>query len=254
MNFWLSFTKLNKGADGACGDNAARLKIAIVRWIMSSQLTPEPALEPWHKTGHGFYHDATAQLICPVDYDWSNPRENICNYHPDYLVTADCWPFFLYRDECYDPENPVKGLFKNMFLMKAFKHIFTSPSSTNFESIPDDTDNNPRVLAAEPPLKHQKGPSDRHSHSHVASLIGMKSVAPCTIAYTVVQLQFSLSSCTSWHVINKDFNYEAFYNNILTFFEECHTEWDKAEIVELLLWWNQYVSAFIKFHISSPTY
>ncbi|KAI5981102.1 hypothetical protein EDD15DRAFT_2416898 [Pisolithus albus] len=210
---------------------------------MSSQPTPEPALEPRHKTGRGFYHDATARLICPVDYDWSNPRhrESIRNYHPDYLVTADCWPFFLYRDEHYDPENPVKGLFKNTLLVKAFKHIFTSPSSADFESAPDDTDNDSGVLAAEPPLKRRKGPSDRRSRSHVASLIGMKSVSPRAIAYTAVQLRFALSSCTSWRVIDEDFNYEAFYNNILTFFEECHTERDKAEIAELLLWWNRSV-------------
>ncbi|KIK20496.1 hypothetical protein PISMIDRAFT_105693 [Pisolithus microcarpus 441] len=218
----LIMKNLNKGADGARGDDATGLKIAIVGWLMSSQPTPEPALEPRHKTGRGFYHDATARLICPVDYDWSNPRhrENIRNYHPDYLVTADCWPFFLYRDEHYDPENPVKGLFKNMFLVKAFKHIFTSPSSTDFESVPDDTDNDSGVLAAEPPLKHRKGPSDRCSCSH---------------------LRFALSSCTSWRVIDEDFNYEAFYNNILTFFEECHTERDKAEVAELLLWWNRSV-------------
>ncbi|KAI6117903.1 hypothetical protein EDD17DRAFT_1485992, partial [Pisolithus thermaeus] len=117
---WLIMKNLNKGADSAHGDDAARLKVAIVGWLMSNQPTPEPALEPWHKLGHGFYHDTTAWLICPVDYDWSKPqhRVNICNYHPDYLVTADCWPFFLYKDEHYDPETPVKGLFKNMLLMK----------------------------------------------------------------------------------------------------------------------------------------
>ncbi|KAI6032140.1 hypothetical protein PISMIDRAFT_640672 [Pisolithus microcarpus 441] len=200
---------------------------------MSGQPTPEPALEPRHKTGHGFYHNATARLICLVDYDWSNPKENICNYHPDYLVTADSWPLFLYKNEHYDPENPIKGLFKNMFLMKAFKHIFI---------VPNDTSDDPRVSTAEPPLKHQKGLSDRCSHSHVASLIGMKLVAPHVIAYTAVQLRFALSSCTSWCI---DFNYEAFYNNILTFFEDCCMECNKAEIVELLLWWNWYVSAYM---------
>lgn len=218
---------------------------------MSNQPTPEPALEPRHKLGRGFYHDATARLICPVDYDWSNPqhRANIRNYHPDYLVTADCWPFFLYKDENYDPETPVKGLFKNALLVKAFKHIFTSPSSTDFDSVPDDTDDDSRVSSAEPPPKRRKGPSDRRSRAHVASLIGMKSVAPRAIAYTAVQLRFALSSCTSWRVIDEDFDYEVFYNNILTFFEDCHTEWDKAEVAELLLWWNR--SVFGRTNISA---
>lgn len=239
----LIMKNLNKGADGARGDDAAGLKIAVVEWLMSGRPTPEPALEPRHKTGRGFYHDATARLICPVDYDWSNPkhRENIRNYHPDYLVTADSWPLFLYKNEHYDPENPVKGLFKNMFLVKAFKHIFTSPSSTDFDSVPDDTSDDSRVSTAESPLKRRKGLSDRRSRSHVASLIGMKSVAPRAIAYTAVQLRFALSSCTSWRVVDEDFNYEAFYNNILTFFEDCRTECDKAEIAELLLWWNRSV-------------
>ncbi|KAI6100061.1 hypothetical protein EDD16DRAFT_1443568, partial [Pisolithus croceorrhizus] len=156
-----------------------------------------------------------------------------------YLVTANCWPFFLYKDEHYDPGNCVKGLFKNTLLMKAFKHIFTSLSSTDFDSVPNDTDDDSRVLTAEPPLKCQKGPSDRCSCSHVASLIGMKSVAPHAIAYTAVQVSRPMQKvCTSWHLTNEDFNYEAFYLNILTFFEDCHTEWDKVEIAELLLWWN----------------
>ncbi|KAI5987159.1 hypothetical protein EDC04DRAFT_2589473, partial [Pisolithus marmoratus] len=130
--------------------------------------------------------------------------------------------------------------------LQAFKHIFMSPGSTNFDSVPDDTDDNSRVSTAEPPLKHWKGLSDRCSHSHVASLIGMKLVAPCAIAYTAVQVSRPLQKvCTSWRVIDEDFNYETFYNNILTFFEDCPTELDKVEIVELLLWWNQYVSAHV---------
>ena len=55
-------------------DDAAGLKVAVVGWLMSSRPTPEPALESSWKSGRGFYHDATAWLICPVDYDWSNSQ------------------------------------------------------------------------------------------------------------------------------------------------------------------------------------
>ncbi|KAI6162648.1 hypothetical protein EDD17DRAFT_1453698, partial [Pisolithus thermaeus] len=52
------------------------------------------------KTGCSFYHDATAQLICLVDYNWSNATyvclAHICNFHPDYLMTTNPWPHFLY--------------------------------------------------------------------------------------------------------------------------------------------------------------
>ncbi|KAL4077868.1 hypothetical protein J3A83DRAFT_4087933, partial [Scleroderma citrinum] len=207
-----------KGAHGAHGDDASGLKTAIIEWLMASWPTQDPALKPQYKTGHGFYHDTTAQLICPVDYNWSNPQASICNYHPNYPVTTDCWPYFLHRNEHYNPKNPVKGLFKNALLVKAFKHIFTSLSSADFDS---------------------KEPGDKHSHAHVAFLLGMKSVSPCVIAYVHMlrRLQFTLLSCTSWHVINDNFDYEALYYNITTFFEDCYTEREE-EIDELLLWWN----------------
>ena len=67
-------SQLNKGADGARGEDTCRLKSAVVGWLMSGQPTPEPALEPRCKFGRGFYHDATARLLCPVEYDWSNPQ------------------------------------------------------------------------------------------------------------------------------------------------------------------------------------
>lgn len=69
----------------------------------------------------------------------------------NYSVSGDQWPVLLYKDELYDAENPWRGLFKNRLLilvsmissrqphsfssvsLKAFKHIFTSPSSVEKE-------------------------------------------------------------------------------------------------------------------------
>ncbi|KIO10565.1 hypothetical protein M404DRAFT_129219, partial [Pisolithus tinctorius Marx 270] len=58
-----------------------------------------------------------------------------------------------------------------------------------------------------------------------------------------VKLQFALSSCNSWRIIDDDFNYEAFYHNIVSFFEDCHTVEVKAETTELLFWWNWCVAS-----------
>ncbi|KAI6158287.1 hypothetical protein BKA82DRAFT_4415306 [Pisolithus tinctorius] len=231
---------LNKGADGARGDDAAGLKMTVVSWLMHGQPTPEPALEPRYKAGRGFYHDTTARLICPVDYDWSNVQANIRSFHPDYLVTADCWPYFLYKNEEYDPENPVRGLFKNAMLVQAFKHIFTSPSSADSETVLDDTDLEDR-MSTDPLPKHRKGLNDKRSRAHVAALLGMKSICPRAIAYTAVQLRFALSSCNSWRIVDEDFDYEKFYNNMITFFKDVHTPQEQVEISNLLLWWNRSV-------------
>ncbi|KAI6097726.1 hypothetical protein EDD16DRAFT_1527485 [Pisolithus croceorrhizus] len=103
------------------------------------------------------------RVTTPVDSDWSNPkhRENICDYHPDHLVTADCWPFFLYKDEHYDAGNPVKGLSKNMFHVKSINCCSTSqaPERSQWQTQP----------------------------LPCSLLIGMKSVAPHAIDYTAVQ-------------------------------------------------------------------
>ncbi|KAI6102351.1 hypothetical protein EV401DRAFT_1893930 [Pisolithus croceorrhizus] len=103
----------------ACGDDAAGLKIAIVGWLMGSQKTPDD-------------------------------RAHICNFHPDYLMTTNPWPHFLYK---YSTEGGQLN----------------------------------------------------------------------------IKLQFALLSY---------FNYEAFYNNIASFFEDCYIEQEKAETAKLLLWWN----------------
>ncbi|KIJ15371.1 hypothetical protein PAXINDRAFT_77571, partial [Paxillus involutus ATCC 200175] len=129
---------LNKAADGACGDNAAGLKIAVVNWLIAFCLTPEPALEARNKSGCSFYHNTTARLLCPVNYNWSNAEYNTRNFHPDHLVTADSWPTFLYKNEQYNPENPSKGIFKNTLLVKTFWHIFTSPGSADSDHTIDD--------------------------------------------------------------------------------------------------------------------
>lgn len=66
--------QLNRGADSAHGDDAASLKLAVASWLNEKQPTPNPAISSRDKSGRGFYHDATAELICPVDFDWADKR------------------------------------------------------------------------------------------------------------------------------------------------------------------------------------
>ena len=81
---------------------------------------------PWTTTGPT--HSTRARHVCIYCHytNWCHlsysHRANICNFHPEYLVTADCWPRFLYKDEKYDPNNPIKGLFKNKMLVRVRYH------------------------------------------------------------------------------------------------------------------------------------
>ncbi|KAI6013029.1 hypothetical protein EDC04DRAFT_2579635, partial [Pisolithus marmoratus] len=219
--------QLNKGADSAHGDDVASLKLAVVHWLMSAE-PEECALQPDEKDGQGFDHELTGHLLCPVDYDWysSDHHAAICDCHPKFLVTAYSWLMFLYENETFDLNNPTDSLFKGKLLVKAFKQIFTSPTSV----LKMDDEPSPRKCQ-----RHD----EQCTHSHMASLLGMKSVSPCAITYAAVQLHFALSSCGAWQVVDGEFNYEMFYNNIVDFFEDAETPEDNSIVQELLLWWNQ---------------
>ncbi|KAG2081107.1 hypothetical protein BD769DRAFT_1684370 [Suillus cothurnatus] len=124
-------SKLNRSADAARGDDTTSLKFTLASWLMQTSPTLNSVISHRDKSCCGFHHDTTGKLLCPVDYNWNDAvvREAIQNYHPNYRVTSYSWPSYLYRDGHYNPQNPTKGLFKGELLVKAVKHIFTSPSS-----------------------------------------------------------------------------------------------------------------------------
>ncbi|KAI6003926.1 hypothetical protein EDD15DRAFT_2360192 [Pisolithus albus] len=222
--------ELQKGADGARGDDGAMLKAAVAQWLNESQPPPDPPFSSWEKYGRGFNHDITGKLLCPVDYDWSNAdiRSAIREFQPDFRVTAHSWPSFLYTDGDYDPTRPAKGLFKGKYLVMAFRCIFTSPSSALNEL---NSGNIPR--ASQPIRTAQK------TRCHVARLLKMKTVQPRAIAYVATQLRFAFSSCSSWMIVDEDFNHEEFYHNIVDYFELPSSPQKVDELNDLLMWWKQ---------------
>ncbi|KAI6096043.1 hypothetical protein F5141DRAFT_1012499, partial [Pisolithus sp. B1] len=206
---------LQKGADGARGDDSATLKTAIAQWLNESQPCPDPPFTLWEKNERGFNHEITGKLLCPVDYDWANA--DVCTaireFHHDFRVIAHSWPSFLYADGEYDSVMPAKGLFKGKYLIMAFWCIFTSPGSVQNE-----------VSCGNIP----------QTHHHVAKLLKMNTIQPRVIAY----LHFALSSCSSWMIVDEDFNHEEFYHNIVNYFELLSSPQKVAELNDLLLWWN----------------
>ena len=65
--------QLQKGADGAHGDNANTLKSSVASWLNEQDPHPVPLFTIGEKQGRGFNHDITGRLLCPVDYDWFDP-------------------------------------------------------------------------------------------------------------------------------------------------------------------------------------
>ncbi|KAG6379161.1 hypothetical protein JVT61DRAFT_11601 [Boletus reticuloceps] len=228
------FRELNQGADSSRGDDAASLKRSVIHWLKVAFPHAKAGLEPDEKTGRGFDHDLTGRLLCPVDYNWEDDQQRaaICDFHPDFLVTADSWPAFLYEGERYDSQKPTEGLFKNALLLKAFKHVFTSPTS----ALKTDIVQKP-LPRSEKPQKRD----ERRTRRPVASKLGMTSISPRAIAYIAVQLRFALSDCGSWRITDGEFNHCDFYNNIIAFFENTGTADRKTTIQDILFWWNRQV-------------
>ncbi|KAG1795911.1 hypothetical protein EV424DRAFT_1547313 [Suillus variegatus] len=229
---------LRKGADSARGDDTANLKHVIVAWLTELFHPLDPPLHTNIKDDRGFIHHITDKLLCPVEYTWSLnlTKEKIRDRDPDFLVTAYSWPAMLYLDYTFDSGNIEKGLFHSALLLKAFKHIFTSPSSA--KEVDGDGDGADAIVASQ---RRRSSESDMTTRSHVANIIGMKSVTPRSIAYTACQLRFSLSNVNSWRSIDGDFDYYVFYNNIVDFFEVAPGIDAQARIKELLKWWNRKV-------------
>ncbi|KAI6151179.1 hypothetical protein BKA82DRAFT_4013723 [Pisolithus tinctorius] len=228
--------QLRKGADGACGDDTANLKQDIVSWLTDLFHPIEPPLCTTTKDERGFVHDVTGKLICPAEFDWDLAivKDGIQDRNPSYLVTAYSWPLFLYENFEFYSTDAERGLFRSSLLIKAFKFIFTSPSSIR------DLDKD-RTMPG-----HRRGSSNQKAatKNHVASILGMKAVTPWSIAYTAVQVRFTLSSTNTWHNVDGDFDYSQFYNAILDFFEDLPGPAAKKRVDELLAWWNR--KAFVK--------
>ncbi|KAG8215357.1 hypothetical protein J3R82DRAFT_8954, partial [Butyriboletus roseoflavus] len=229
--------KLKRGADGARGDDANMLKRSVVTWLNHQTPHPVPLIIVDEKQGRGLLHDVTGQLICPVDYNWldMSTRNAIRTFHPNYPVTANMWPTFLYFEGQYSPQRPSAGLFKGELLLRAFRCVFTSPSSAREGPEGPGEDASGQPHAGNRPHKPSRLP---HTRCDVAGLLKMRSVQPRAIAYVAVQLRFALSSSTSWDLKDDNFDYDTFYNNIVDWFECPRSQAKTQAIEELLLWWN----------------
>ncbi|KAG1730566.1 hypothetical protein EDD22DRAFT_960706 [Suillus occidentalis] len=230
--------KIRQGADSARGDDISKLKSLVTDWV-NHELKPNPTIDPDDKTCRGFINDACGRLLCPTKLDWGNPivRAGIRDYAEGYVVTEMSWPAFMYENYTADSDNLEKGLFKSSLLVQAFKAIFTSPSSAKeVANEGDGADTIANNQHAKMQLFYGK-----KVKTHVAQIINMHKVTPRLIAYVSCQLHFALSSVTSWHTVDGDFDYIPFWNTIVDFFEwpPGHTARRKTE--QLLAWWKRKV-------------
>ncbi|KAG1722013.1 hypothetical protein EDB19DRAFT_1608283, partial [Suillus lakei] len=122
-----------------------------------------------------------------------------------YIITDLSFPAFLYERYTANPEDLEEGLFKGKILLQSYKVVFTSPSSAKDTECDGDgadiIENNRRARRSSSRLKVKK---------HVAQIIKMEKVTTRLLAYIACQVRFTLSSVTSWHSFDGDFDYVQF--------------------------------------------
>ncbi|KJA29576.1 hypothetical protein HYPSUDRAFT_119569, partial [Hypholoma sublateritium FD-334 SS-4] len=203
---------LQKGASSARSDDTKSLKSAIIDWLVPVGEPLVPPISRNIKIDRGFNHEKTGALLCPAGVDWSDPEIKDKLRSSELSVSGDQWPIFLYSSYTYDEMDPWEGLLRSAILVKAFKHIFTSPSSVCREA--------------------------KATRSGNARIHGMTSVTRASIAYAATQARFALSSSSVFSRTDTATDSERFYNSILEVLEDP----DEADDVNALLaWWNRQI-------------
>ncbi|KAG1736177.1 hypothetical protein EDD22DRAFT_787567 [Suillus occidentalis] len=202
--------KLKKGADAARGDDTSSLKELVAMWVNQDFRLP-PLVKPNDKHLRSFASDICRKLLCPAEWDWNSNhmKAGIRNRTSDYIISENSWPMFTYENYTINRDNLEEGFLKSKLLVLAFKAIFTLPSSA----------------------KEVDGDSDG------ADIIENNRRAQRKSDQTKVH--FALSSVTSWCTVDSDFNYEAFWNNIVDFFEDTPGPAMRRRMDKLLEWWTR---------------
>ncbi|KAG2054894.1 hypothetical protein BDR06DRAFT_1047266 [Suillus hirtellus] len=108
---------LRQGADGARGDDTAKLKTLISDWV-NHELKPNPPVDSDDKNYRRFISDACGRV-----------KAGIRDRSEGHIVTDLSFPAFVYDKYTANADNLEEGLFKGKILLQGYKAIFTSPSS-----------------------------------------------------------------------------------------------------------------------------
>ncbi|KAF8993079.1 hypothetical protein BDQ17DRAFT_1253205 [Cyathus striatus] len=224
------------------------MKTAIANWLNYTVTPiPNPLLDPSNRNNRGIQHDLVGYLLCPVELDWENLDVHAkirTGQHPDCSISTSFFIRFLYP-KSFEPdlEDLEAGFLTGGLLVKAFKHIFTSPNSANEISLEDD-DGNSEDENSKPTKRCKTSGKRRRGRRTVAERLNMTTVTPRTIAYVCIHVHFAMSCAEEWSNESEGFSYPDFYYFIVDFFEDTTGPEARKRTKKLLAWWNKYVHSY----------
>ncbi|KAG8735631.1 hypothetical protein FRC10_010336 [Ceratobasidium sp. 414] len=203
-------SRLDDGKSAARTEDNHTLKHALPKWMIWN-----PPLKPNSKSDRGLNHPECARRLAPISVDWNNEeqRNNFLIQNDPPMTAAQHWPAFLYLDLKGDVNDMSKGLLRGALMVKGARAIIFPASVANTEDEPD----------------------HRSNRKSKATTYGMTAATPGFLAYVAVGVRYALSSEPTFMSTGGLFNYERFYNDIVTYLTQpvCKVETDK-----LIEWWN----------------
>ncbi|KAG2743787.1 hypothetical protein P692DRAFT_201722837 [Suillus brevipes Sb2] len=205
---------LRKATDAARGDDTSTLKELVAAWV-NQEFRPTPLIKPHDKYSRGFVSDICGKLLCPAEWDWSQDsvKAGIRDRTTEYIISENSWPSFVYENYQVNSNDLEEGFLKSRLLVLAFKAVFTSPSSAR------ETDGDGDGADIIENNRRARRKSDQ------------TKVKTC--------VRFALSSVSSWRTVDGDFDYEAFWCNVVDFFEDVPGPVARRKVDKLLEWWTR---------------
>ena len=132
--------ELQKGANNAHSNDVLSVREAVTNWLNKAHPT-HSLLDISSQGNHGIKHEMTGQLLCPIEYDWTDERwaifmscfESIlnhaqsvqaklhnCNLDEGFDFAKNFFVCCIYVDYEGDQENIEKGFLRSTLLVQVY--------------------------------------------------------------------------------------------------------------------------------------
>ncbi|KAF5352006.1 hypothetical protein D9756_007505 [Leucocoprinus leucothites] len=230
-------TTLQEGANAARSDDINRIK-ADLAFYLNKRIGAADPLSPRSRVNRGLQHDVCGRLLTPIEVDWDDleVRASIRNGTESFNINNSFYLRCLYPNGMGDANNAEDGFLRGGLLIMAYRSIFMSLTRRKSE-LDNSIEGGDQATA----LLNRNMMQQTFTRASVASTLRMDGKATGrSIAYVATILVFNLTDAARWRKTYNGFNFQAFYNFLVDYFENVpdNASRRQASVNSLLTYWN----------------
>ncbi|CEL56595.1 hypothetical protein RSOLAG1IB_11956 [Rhizoctonia solani AG-1 IB] len=215
---------LSTGQSNGRSEDMSKVGREMPGWKAMAWNPPLP-----EKHMRGMFHIQCAELLAPIQYDWTDPKVRDDFRNGKLVATPLQFPRYLWlaNGKDYNPQRPSDGLLQGEILICAAYCILFSPTSVKTMS------------ASTTQVSGARGSSFNRSRGGIigiAKAYNLTKITPAFIAYVAVVVHHALTTEDKFSEICGGFNYGVYYVEIRTFLESQKFA-SRAKV--LVDWWNK---------------